>query len=234
MKFAPEPNRRTCPCVCTDMSVPKPVVMVVDYGTGNILSVTRALEHVGADAVVTSDPLRIEQADKLLLPGVGAFGRAMENLNRRNLVEPIRAFAASGRPFLGICLGMQLMLDRSEEFGGHEGLGLIAGEVVPIPRTTAGGAAHKIPHIGWNALLPPRPGRWENTVMDGIEAGTGMYFVHSLSANPQNDADRLADTDYNGQLISAAIQRGNLTGLQCHPEKSASAGLCVLKNFVDP
>jgi len=217
----------------TDLIKHKPLITVIDYGAGNILSVTRALEQVGAEAIVSSDPGAVERAEKVLLPGVGAFGRAMEILRRRALVEPIRAHAASGRPFMGICLGMQLMLDGSEEFGGHEGLGLIPGDVVAIPRTTAGGEPHKIPHIGWNVLTQPQPGRWKNTVMDGVEAGTGMYFVHSFTASPANDSDRLADTDYNGRLISAAIQRDALTGLQCHPEKSGSVGLGILKNFVE-
>jgi len=216
-----------------DLNTQKPMITVVDYGAGNILSVTRALEHVGATTIVTGDPKIVEQAEKLLLPGVGAFGRAMDNLSQRDLIEPIRGHAASGRPFLGVCLGMQLMLNGSEEFGGHEGLGLIPGNVVSIPRTTSHGDPHKIPHIGWNTLLQPQPGRWKNTILDGIDKTIGMYFVHSFSAAPTNETDRLADTDYNGQIISAAIQHENLTGLQCHPEKSGSVGLRVLKNFID-
>ncbi len=207
-------------------------VTVVNYGAGNILSVTRALAHVGAEAVVTDDPKTVDKAEKLLLPGVGAFGKAMAELSQRNLVEPLRAYAGSGRPFLGICLGMQLMLERSEEFGNHEGLGLIVGTVLPIPAVTAAGEPHEIPHIGWTELSPPSPERWQGTIFQGLEAGDSMYFVHSFAANPGREEDRLAVVDYNGQTISAAIQRNNLTGIQCHPEKSGPKGLHVLKNFI--
>ncbi len=214
------------------MNVSQPSVTVVDYGAGNILSVTRALAHVGAVATVTDDPAAVSAAERILLPGVGAFGKAMDELTKRRLIEPLRAYAASGRPFLGICLGMQLMLEESEEFGKQEGLGLIAGKVLPIPAVTATGERHKIPHIGWNPLLPPTPGRWVGTIFSDLKIGTSMYFVHSFAAQPDQEADRLADVDYNGQRVSAAIQRGNLTGIQCHPEKSGPEGLSVLRNFV--
>ncbi len=214
------------------MNASQPTVTVVDYGAGNILSVTRALAHVGALATVSDDPVVVARADRILLPGVGAFGKAMDELAKRRLIEPLRAYAASGRPFLGICLGMQLMLEESAEFGRQEGLGLIAGKVQPIPAVTATGEPHKIPHIGWNVLVPPSPKRWQGTVFEGLKSGDSMYFVHSFAAQPDHQEDRLADVDYNGQKISAAIQKKNLTGIQCHPEKSGATGLHVLRNFV--
>ncbi len=214
------------------MTTTQPLVTVVDYGAGNILSVTRALAHVGAHVTVSDDPAAVAAADRILLPGVGAFGKAMDELTKRRLIEPLRAYAKSGRPFLGICLGMQLMLEESAEFGRQEGLGLVAGKVLPIPAVTAAGERHKIPHIGWNGLVPPSPGRWSGTVLEGQQSGISMYFVHSFAAQPDRPEDRLADADYNGQKISAAIGRDNLTGIQCHPEKSGVAGLSVLQNFI--
>ena len=215
------------------MTDTSPIVTVVDYGTGNILSVTRALEHVGASTIVTDSPTVIDRAQQILLPGVGAFGKAMEELHSRGLVGPLQDFANSGRPFLGICLGMQLMMEQSNEFGRHEGLGLVSGSVEEIPRNGADGRAHKIPHIGWNALTAPSRERWDESCLRNTAPGTSMYFVHSFTVVPSDIGDRLADTDYDGCKISAAIKRGNLTGFQCHPEKSGPAGLAILSTFIN-
>lgn len=210
----------------------RPIVTVIDYGAGNILSVTKAVEHAGARAIVTDRPSVVDKADYLILPGVGAFARAMGELSKRKLVEPIVDFAKSGRPFLGICLGMQLLLEESIEFGRHEGLGLIPGKVEIIPATTAHGKPHKIPHIGWNGLQEPTPNRWNGTLLENLDRGFAMYFVHSYNANPDNAEHVLATSNYHDRIITAAIQRDNLSGFQCHPEKSGAEGLQVLIAFV--
>jgi glutamine amidotransferase len=208
-------------------------VTIVDYGLGNLFSVSRAIEHVGAEALVSAAPLEIERATHLVLPGVGAFSDGMTGLRDRGLVDPIRRFGLSGRPLLGICLGMQLLFDLSEEFGRHEGLGLIPGKIVAIPTTGADGAPHKIPHVGWNELLVPQSRQsWDDTVLADVTPGSSVYFVHSFTADPAEPADRLADCLYDGRLISAAVNRGYLSGCQFHPEKSAAAGLRILRRFI--
>jgi glutamine amidotransferase len=210
-----------------------PTVTIIDYGIGNLLSVTRAFGHCGADPILSGTTEGILAAERLVLPGVGAFADGMAGLRERGLVDAVRQYAASGRPFLGICLGMQLMLDRSDEFGSHEGLGLIPGRVTAIPPTAADGSPHKIPHIGWNFLELPSPSAsWSGTVLEGIAPGAAAYFVHSFTAMPDDPAHRLADCRYNGRLIAAAIRSGNLYGCQFHPEKSGEVGLAIVRNFL--
>lgn len=210
-----------------------PRVTIIDYGMGNLLSVARALEHCGAEVLITSDPELVAHAERLILPGVGAFADGMAGLRERGLIEPIRKFARAGRPFLGICLGMQMMLDSSEEFGIHEGLGLVPGRVVAIPLTGVNNQTHKIPHIGWNKLLLPTPeAKWENTILAGLRPGASGYFVHSFTVVPQYPEHRLADCDYNGRIISAVIRSGSQYGCQFHPEKSGEVGLSILKRFI--
>lgn len=211
----------------------KPQVVVVDYGVGNLLSVTRALEIRGASVTVTSDPCIVLGADRLVLPGVGAFADGMAELEMRDLVRPIREFAAGGKPLLGICLGMQLLFSESEEFGLHKGLDLIAGRVVAIPNLGSGGAWRKTPHIGWNELrLPPGRLDWEGTLLSGLAEGSAVYFVHSFAAVPADSAVRLADCDHEGYAVSAAVQKERICGCQFHPEKSGPAGLSVIDNFL--
>jgi glutamine amidotransferase len=208
-------------------------VTVVDYGIGNLLSVCRALEHCGASVQLTAEPSSVGKADRLVLPGVGAFADGMAGLTAGGFIGPIRSFAERGKPFLGICLGMQMMLDVSEEFGTHEGLGLIPGKVVAIPATGADGRPHKIPHIGWNGIIPHTPqGDWKGTILEGLEIGTSVYFVHSYVSTPSSANDRLADCDYDGRLLAAVIRSGPLYGCQFHPEKSGEAGLRILRNFL--
>ena len=210
-------------------------VTVIDYGMGNLLSVTRAFEHCGARPELTEDPGRVAKADYLVLPGVGAFADGMGGLRRREWVEARSKQAETGRPSLSICLGMQMLLARSSEFGSYEGLGLIDGEVVEIPKTAADGTAHKVPHIGWTAIRPPGGASgdwWRGTILDGLEAGVSAYFVHSFTASPTDREARLADADYNGRLISAAVRRGNVFGTQFHPEKSGPVGLAIIENFL--
>lgn len=212
------------------MQIPR--VTVIDYGIGNLLSVCRAFEHCGAEVLLADSPSDVESAERLVLPGVGAFTDGMAGLSTGGFIGPIRKYVKTGRPFLGICLGMQMMLETSEEFGVHEGLGLIPGNVVAIPCTGSNGKSHKIPHIGWNALLPPTPvADWKETILAGITPGIAVYFVHSFAAVPSNPAHRLADCDYNGRVISAAVKCGNLYGCQFHPEKSGEAGLRIINNF---
>lgn len=203
-------------------------VVVVDYGLGNLHSVEKAFRHEGADVIISEDPDRIRTAERLVLPGVGAFADGMDGLRKRNLVEALHEQVASGRPFLGICLGMQLLLSESEEFGRHAGLAIIPGTVVLIPRAPG----RKVPHIGWNRIAPAGSG-WAGSPLDSLEPGAMTYFVHSYTALPQRDKDRLADADYAGHRISAAIRKDNVVGTQFHPEKSGAAGLSIIRRFVE-
>ena len=208
-------------------------ITVIDYGLGNLFSVSRALEQVGAGVEVNDSAAVIERATHVILPGVGAFRDGMVGLQERGLLEAVRRYGQSGRPFLGICLGMQLLFEYSEEFGRQEGLGLVPGGVVAIPAVGASGARHKIPHIGWNELrVPDARSGWQGTPLAHVTPSTPMYFVHSYTADPARPADRLADCDYDGCRISAAVASGSLYGCQFHPEKSGPAGLRILRDFV--
>ncbi len=207
-------------------------VTIIDYGSGNILSVTRAFNHCGAEPVLSDDPAVIENATRLVLPGVGAFADGMQGLHERGLIDPIRRFAASGRPLLGICLGMEMLATMSEEFGEHEGLGLVPGRVLPVPTCDVDGTAQKIPHIGWAELAQPTPGRWSGTILDDTPEGTSVYLVHSFHLVPDDPTHRLADCFYGGHQITAAVQAGNVVGCQFHPEKSGEAGLHLLAAFL--
>ena len=207
----------------------KPSVTVVDYGIGNLLSVTRALERCGAHVTLESSPLFIAKAERLVLPGVGAFGNGMAELRQRNLIDAVCNFAASGRPMLGICLGMQMLLDGSDEFGASAGLGLIPGWVRQLPAQTG----IKLPHIGWSALQKPGArSSWKHTILENIEPSEPMYFVHSFAPMPTHDEHRLADTYYNGVRICAAVASGSIYGCQFHPERSARHGLGILSAFL--
>lgn len=210
-----------------------PEVVLVDYGMGNLLSVRRGLEHCGATVRVTSDPDVVASACRVVLPGVGAFADGMAELCRNGLDMSIREVAARGVPLLGICLGMQMLLDESEEFGTTQGLGLIAGNVVAIPSKTVDGLPQKIPHIGWNSLVLPH-GResWQGTLLQEVRPGEATYFVHSFMANPVDTRHRIADCLYGGSPILASIGRENILGCQFHPEKSGEVGLKVLKKFL--
>jgi len=199
------------------------MIAVVDYGVGNLFSLCASLRMIGAEAEVTSDPHRILSADKILLPGVGAFGDAMECLRRLGLDQILRQAADRGTPLMGICLGMQLLFERSYEFGTHEGLGLLPGSITPMQGRVP--AELKIPQIGWNSLHKTK----ESRLLSRIGEGDFVYFVHSYSA-VDCDTSVAAVTDY-GAPITAAVEMGNVCGCQFHPEKSGKVGLEILRAF---
>lgn len=207
-------------------------VVIANYGIGNLLSVQRAFAHQGADVTISDDPALISEAERLVVPGVGAFGRCVQELQLKKLWDPVLEVARSGRPWLGICVGMQMMLDKSEEFGTHRGLGLVAGRVAGIPRCDTDGHAQKVPHIGWNRLQASPSADWQDTVLKNTEADSSVYFVHSYSAIPEDPATVLATTPYGGRHIVAAIRMGNAFGVQFHPEKSGTVGLTVIDTFL--
>jgi imidazole glycerol-phosphate synthase subunit HisH len=208
-------------------------VAVIDYGVGNLLSVERGLAHCGASVVVTSDPETILGAPRVVLPGVGAFDNGMSELRAAQLVEVVQEVDRRGTPLLGICLGMQMLLDESLEFCVTPGLGLISGRVVPVPDRSPTGESQKIPHIGWVPLRPVGVvADWKGTPLEPVTPGEAAYFVHSFMAEPADPADRLADGLYGETVVSAAIRRGNTFGCQFHPEKSGAVGLKVLAQFL--
>lgn len=202
------------------------VVTVVDYGMGNLFSVRRAFEQVGATVAIASTPAEVLAAHRLVLPGVGAFADGMAELRKRDLVESIRSHANAQKPFLGICLGMQMLMSGSEEFGAHEGLGIIPGQGVVIPPDTGAGHIRKIPHIGWNRIWSASG----NADAHGVEKV--FYFVHSFAVKPDNDDHCLAYCTYDGLKIAAVIGSGFTTGCQFHPEKSGKAGLLFLRDWL--
>ena len=197
------------------------MIAIIDYGAGNLQSVEKALRYIGCDCQTTSDPAVLLAAKAAILPGVGAFGDTMENLRAQGLEEPIKAYIQSGRPFLGICLGLQVLFESSEESPGVPGLGVLEGKIVRLPE----GPGLKIPHIGWNSLDIRRPG--------GLFAGQGadpfVYFVHSYYLQAEEDV--VTATAGYGVSIHAAVEKGNLWACQFHPEKSGEAGLQMLRSF---
>jgi glutamine amidotransferase len=198
------------------------MITIVDYQMGNLRSVQKAFERAGYSALVTSRPDEIARAEKLVLPGVGAFGDAMVELKRRSLVAPIQEVIGTGRPFLGICLGLQLLFEVGHEDGCHEGLGVIPGEV----RRFELGAGYKIPHMGWNQVCACRP----VPLLEGIPDGQHFYFVHSYYAMPRSTEVVAAETTYGARFCSM-VWRGHLFATQFHPEKSQAVGLRLLRNF---
>ena len=202
-------------------------ITIIDYGMGNLRSVQKAFEQVGCSAVVTADPTVAARADKLVLPGVGAFRDCMRNLEEGGFVAPLKAHIAAGKPFLGICLGLQLLFTESEEFGRHRGLGIIPGKVVRFPDgARAGGELLKVPHMGWNRIAIRRPSPLYREVPDG----SFVYFVHSYYVVPDDPAVIATETGYGGAFCSS-IWRDNVMATQFHPEKSQAVGLRMLKNF---
>ncbi len=211
-----------------------PVVSIVDHGLGNLFSVQRAILKVGGIPQLVSTPEALMASPRLILPGVGAFGDGMAGLSQRGLVEAIRAYAKGGRPLLGVCLGMQLLMDRSHEFGVHQGLSVVPGEVVAIPPAPPGTAAYKVPHVGWTALEPAgdTARSWDNTLLAGLPAGAEVYFVHSFMVQTALARHALAHTAYGGHRFCSVLSVDNVHGTQFHPERSGRIGLQILKNFV--
>ncbi len=195
------------------------MIAIVDYGMGNRRSVEKALEHVGARPVITADHDAIRSADGVILPGVGAFPEAMRNVTRLGLGELLRERAAAGVPVLGICLGLQLLFERSAEHEGAAGLGLLAGDVTPL-------RAPKLPHIGWNLVTFERA----SALTEGLGEAAAFYHVHSLACRPSDPGDVVGRGSYGGPFVSIA-ERGNVLGVQFHPEKSSRDGLALLANF---
>jgi len=210
-------------------------VTVIDYGIGNLLNVVRALQHCGADVTVVDQASQVQDLpERLVLPGVGAFADGMLELKTRGFDDLVKRYADAQRPFLGICVGAQMLFDVGEEFGDTPGLGLIPGRVQPVSVFGADGQPHRIPHIGWSALtLPPARTGWEGGILSCVQPGEPMYFVHSFSPVPTHEEHRLADTLYDGVRICAAVARDHIYGCQFHPERSAAHGLSVLSAFLE-
>ncbi|HXV35508.1 MAG TPA: imidazole glycerol phosphate synthase subunit HisH [Myxococcota bacterium] len=216
-------------------------IAVVDCALGNLQSIRNAFAHVGVDVLVTSDRARIEAAQAIVLPGVGAFGDAMQALRERGLADALRAAARAGTPLVGICLGMQLLLSESEEFGRHEGLGIVPGRVrrFPAPHRSPAGhfdAGDKVPQVGWNRIAPPAGeaavAHWKSSPLEGLEAGVHMYFMHSYYAEPDDPAVALCTTRYAGVDYCSGLMTGSVVAFQFHPERSAEPGLAIYRNLV--
>lgn len=210
-----------------------PYVAVVDYEMGNLFSVAHACEYVGLNAVITSDSTIILNADAVILPGVGAFGNAMENLRRLDLEFPLKDFIAAGKPFMGVCLGLQLLFSESEEFGLHKGFGIIEGSVVRFSAQTAVGEPIKVPHIGWNQIYKSSGKDWGNSPLRNLNEGEFMYFVHSYYPEPLSKDVILSITEYEDVQFCSSISQKNVFACQFHPEKSAAAGLEIYKQWAD-
>ena len=203
------------------------MIAIIDYGMGNLRSVQKGFEKVGAEAVVTADPRLLLEAERIVLPGVGAFRDCMRNLDQGGFIEPLLRVIAEGRPFLGICVGMQMLLTDSVEFGLHQGLNVIPGHVLRFPeQVTESGEKLKVPQMGWNQLhFKRRPSAFE-----GVSEGSNVYFVHSYYVKPDNEAVIATTTDYGFEFCSS-IWKDNIVAAQFHPEKSQDVGLRILKNF---
>ncbi len=198
------------------------MICIVDYGAGNLRSVQKAVEHSGADTIVSSSASEIDSADKVIFPGVGAFGKAVEAIDQLSLRRPLIRAIEIGKPFLGICLGLQLLFERSEENPDARGLGVLEGEVKRFPNTL------KVPHLGWNVLAKKK----DSPLWQGIPNNSFFYFAHSFFIQPKDESCIIGESDY-GFAFPVAMQKGNLFGVQFHPEKSQRWGLAILKNFIE-
>jgi len=207
-------------------------ITVIDYGCGNILNLARAIKFLGYEIETTHDKKSIINSSHLILPGVGAFGNAMQKLEQYNLPNVIQEYAKSGKPLFGICLGMQLLFTESNEFGNHKGLNLIPGEVIKISNKK--NKEIKIPHVGWNEIYPVNSKKeWKNNILKNSLIGKSFYFVHSFVCQTTNPNTTIAVCNYLGTSIPAVVSVDNVFGCQFHPEKSADNGLAVLKNFCE-
>lgn len=221
------------------MTTKKKKITVIDYGMGNLFNVIRALEAIECDVHVTSEINEIIKAERLLLPGVGAFEDGMKDLKANNLDNAIKEFAQTDRPLLGICLGMQLFMTNSEENGHHDGLNIIKGKVVRFKDPNDHSNNYKIPQIGWNALSPPINKRnvldkkhWDNSILKSFDEKLYMYFLHSYYVVSEDEQIILSETSYGRDLFCSVFQKNQIIGCQFHPERSGEQGLEILKNFL--
>ncbi len=206
-------------------------IAIVDYGLGNLFSIQQACKSAGLSNTITADPTTILKADGLILPGVGAFGNAMEYLHTKQLTTCLLAFAKSGKPFLGICLGMQLLFNESEEFGTHKGLGIVDGTVLKFKSSDPAGKKVKVPQIQWNQIFHGNPDLWSRSALKKCKSGTYMHFVHSFYVEAKNESEILAYSEYGGIKYTSAIKKDNITGLQFHPEKSGIHGIEIYREW---
>lgn len=204
-------------------------ILIIDYGVGNIRSVMRGVEICGFQPKLSSKSHDIKTASKIILPGVGAFKDGMQGLYDRGLIEPIKEFILTGKFFLGICLGMQMMMTKSYEFGEHGGLNLIEGEVIPFKKNYK--EKFKIPHVGWNRLKRPSNLSWDKTILENIKNENDLYFVHSFYVQPKYEKNCLSKCNYAALDFCAVVKKENVYGCQFHPEKSGETGLSILKSF---
>mgnify|MGYP003639295622 FL=1 len=208
-------------------------VVIIDYQLGNLFSVQHACEKIGILAEISSDAKVINEADALILPGVGAFGDAMKNVEELSLIEPIKKAIVDGKPFFGICLGMQLLFDKSEEFGDFNGLGIIPGQIRKFPKEFKKERL-RIPQISWNKVFPNEGAtRWIDTPLSTTDIGEYMYFVHSFYAQPESESHILCKTDYNGFNYCSGVSKDNIFAVQYHPEKSGEKGLQIYRNWAN-
>jgi glutamine amidotransferase len=204
-------------------------IVIIDYGIGNIKSINNAFYSHGEKAILSRDLEIIKNADGIVLPGVGAFEQGMNNLDRYNLIDAIKNYVYSGKPLLGICLGMQLLLEESEEFGITKGIGLIEGKVVKLPLDEF--QELKLPHISWNCIFKNKTS-WVNSILEDIPEFSEMYFVHSFAAKLINQEEILSSTKFGNTDFCSSLKKGNIYGCQFHPEKSSNYGLSIIKNFI--
>lgn len=206
-------------------------IIIVDYQLGNLFSVNQAFLNIGLNTIISSNPVDIENADAIILPGVGAFGDAMINLNKLGLTEPLKEFVNKGKPFLGICLGLQLLFSDSEEFGSSKGLNIISGTVKKFPKQDVDNKKLKVPQIAWNSVHEPHEGAWVNTPLEKIKEGEDFYFVHSFYVEPKDKKCVLTNTTYGSISYASSVLINNIFACQFHPEKSANKGLEIYEQW---
>ncbi len=208
-------------------------IAIIDYGLGNLFSVKQACIHFGVNPVVTNDKNEVLKSDGVILPGVGAFGVAMENLRKLDLIEPIKQFAKEGKYFLAICLGMQLIFEESEEFGNHEGLGLVKGKVVKFPKVNDLQESLRIPNIGWNQIYRYSEENWNKSPLKTVKGNEFMYFVHSFYCCPEDKSITTSLANYERIEYVASVKQNNVSAFQFHPEKSGVEGIKIYDNWFD-